>query len=281
MGYWLPIFILRVVKHVPVLCTYSKITYLDFVNFTIFNGIVVRVNQVNRIMSSELKYWFLRDHRLFKNLSYSEIDSLCILKRFKKSKKHEIIDLPYSEKERIYLLKQGALKLLTINEEGEEILIDIIQKGDLFGELGLNKSEKATEYIKVVSDEAILCTFFKDKLEEVMLKKPDFALNYIKFIGFNYKKIQNSYKNIFFKDAKTRLLLLLHMILEKEGATDTVFSLPNYLTQKDIAQLICATRQTVISLFKELEMEGILQYTQKEILISDTTKLKKIAEKVK
>lgn len=60
-------------------------------------------------MSADLKYWYLRDHQLFRNLSFSEINGLCILKKFKKSKKSEILDLPYSEKERVYFLKRERL----------------------------------------------------------------------------------------------------------------------------------------------------------------------------
>ena len=160
------------------------------------------------------------------------------------------------------------------------MLLDILQKGDIFGDLNLVKNATNNEFFKVVSEDAIICTFFRENLEEVMQKKPDFALNYIKFIGFNYKKIQNSYKNILFKDAKTRLLLLLNMIIEKESPQNSTFVLPNYLTQKDIAQLICTTRQTIISLFKELEHEGILHYSQKEIIIQDIQKIKNIAENV-
>ncbi len=232
-------------------------------------------------MSAELKYWYLHDHKLFRNLSFSEIDQLCILKRFKKSRFNEIIELPYSDKERIFLLKQGTLKLIRINSEGEEVVIDIIQKGDLFGELNLEKSEDADEYLKVVSNEAILCTFLKENLELLIQRKPEFALNYIKFIGFNFKKIQNSYKNIFFKDARTRLLLLIIMMIEKEGLNSEPYELPNYLTQKDIAQLICTTRQTVITLIKSLEDEGLIRYTQKKIEIPNIQKIKNLTDNVK
>ncbi len=232
-------------------------------------------------MSSELKYWYLHDHKLFRNLSFSEIDALCILKKFKKSKKNELIDLPFSDKERIYFLKQGIIKLVKINADGEDILIDILQKGDLFGDLNLEQPTENNEFFKVVSNEAIICTFYREKLEEVMFKKPDFALNYIKFIGFNFKKIQNSYKNILFRDAKTRILLLLNLIIEKDQIDSTSYTLPNYLTQKDIAQLICTTRQTIITLLKELENDGILKYSQKEISILDVNKIKKLVENVK
>ncbi len=232
-------------------------------------------------MTSDLKYWYLHEHKLFRNLSFSEIDALCILKRFKKSKKNEYVDLPFDEKERIYFIKQGTIKLIKINNEGEEVLLDILQKGDLFGDLNLEKPVANEEYFKVVSDEAIICTFYRENLEAVMHKKPDFALNYIKFIGFNFRKMQNSYKNILFRDAKTRLLLLLNMIIEKENVKSTSFILPNYLTQKDIAQLICTTRQTIISLFKELEKDNILRYTQKEIKIPDIEIIKNFVKNVK
>lgn len=121
-------------------------------------------------MNSDLKYWYLHEHKLFRNLSFSEIDALCILKRFKKSKKNEIIDLPFSEKERIYFLKHGSIKLVKINDHGDELLLDILQKGDLFGDLNLEKNTERNEFFKVVSDEAIICTFFRENLEEVMQK---------------------------------------------------------------------------------------------------------------
>lgn len=232
-------------------------------------------------MSSNIKYWYLHEHQLFSKLSFDEIDALCILKKFKKSKKNELLDLPFGEKERIYFLKKGTIKLIRINDQGEEVLMDILQKNDLFGNLNLDANANGDEFFKVVSDEAILCTFYREKLEEVMVKKPDFALDYIKFVGFNFKKLQNSYKNILFKDAKTRLLLLLSMIIDKEKVNTASYALPNYLTQKDIAQLICTTRQTIISLFKELENEGMLIYAQKEISIPDVQKIREFVKNVK
>ncbi len=232
-------------------------------------------------MSSQLKYWFLHDHKLFRSLSFSEIDTLCILNKFQKSKKSEIVELPQTDKERIFFLKKGALKLIRLTEDGEEILQDIIQKGDIFGEIGFAKNHNDTDFIKVVSEEAILCTFYREKLEEIILQKPNFALTYIKFMGFQFNKFQNSYKNIFFKDAKTRLLLFLVSLIEKEEIEPESYSIPSFLTQKDIAQLICTTRQTVISLLNELHDEELIHYIDKKIVITNIKKIKKIAHNVK
>lgn len=231
--------------------------------------------------SSNLKYWYLHEHRLFRNLSFSEIDALCILKKFKRSKKNEYVDLPYSDKERVYFLKKGSIKLIKIDDKGDEQLIDLLQKGDIFGDLNLERHSTEQEFLKVVSEEAIICTFYRENLEEVMVKKPEFALNYIKFVGFNFKKLENNYKNILFKDAKTRLMLLIQRLIEKEQTKGSAFTLPNYLTQKDLAQLICTTRQTIITLIKELQSEGILEINHKEIVIHDMNAIQKFLENVK
>jgi CRP/FNR family transcriptional regulator len=42
-------------------------------------------------MSEELKYWYLRDHKLFWTLSMSQIKQLCIITGFKKAKKGDVI----------------------------------------------------------------------------------------------------------------------------------------------------------------------------------------------
>ncbi len=232
-------------------------------------------------MNSQLKYWFLHDHKLFKNLSFSEVNALCIMKKFQKSKKSEIIELPHSERDRIFFLKKGILKLIRITEDGEEVLQDIIQKGDLFGEIGFEKNSNESEFMKVVSEEAILCMFYRDRLEEIMLQKPDFALTYIKFIGFQFTKIKNSYKNILFKDAKTRLILLFITLIDSEKINEGDFVIPKYLTQKDMAQLICTTRQTVISLLNELQKEHLILNIDNNMIIKDVEKFKKLVANVK
>ena len=47
----------------------------------------------------------------------------------------------------------------------------------------------------------------------------------------------------------------------------------NYLTQTDIAQIICTSRQTATLLLNELEEKGLMYYGRKEIIIEDISKL--------
>lgn len=225
-------------------------------------------------MYDDLKYWYLRDHKLFRTLSFAQIKQLCIITGFKKANKGEVIYFSSSDVPRIFLLKKGNIKIVAVDEEGNETIKDIIQKGDLFGELTLESDNQANEYAKVLSDDVVICSFLLSDFEDLLLRNPSLALSYTKFVGLKMKRIKNSYSNLISKDARTRLLQFLKDWAEKEGhQTDNKVVLENYLTQNDIAQIICTSRQTATQLLNEMETNGIILYNRKEILINDISKL--------
>jgi CRP-like cAMP-binding protein len=225
-------------------------------------------------MYDELKYWYLRDHKLFWTLSMSQIKQLCIITGFKKANKGEIIYFSNSDVLRIFLLKKGSIKIVAVDEEGNETIKDIIQKGDLFGELTLEKDAQSNECAKALSDDVAICSFLMSDFENLLLQNPSLALSYTKFVGLKMKRIKNSYANLISKDAKTRLYQFLKDWAEKEGKrTDNTVVIENYLTQNDMAQIICTSRQTATQLLNEMENKGLLVYNRKEIIIPDITKL--------
>lgn len=221
-------------------------------------------------MSEEVKYWHLRNHKLFWVLNNSQVRQLCIITNFKKAKKGDVIDFGDSEIPRIYLLKKGNIKIVKIDEEGNELIIDVIQKGELFGELGFGEMENSNEYAKVLTDQVILCSFNVTDFERVLTEYPGLAISYTKFVGFQLKRVKNSYSNLFFKTAKQRLVAFLKDWIEREGAAkEGQVILSNYLTQQDISQIICTSRQTATQIFNEWEQKGVITYGRKEIIIQD------------
>lgn len=225
-------------------------------------------------MFEDLKYWYLRDHKLFRTLSFTQIKQLCIITGFKKAQKGEIIYFSSSDVPRIFLLKKGNIKIVAVDEEGNESIKDIIQKGDLFGELTLEKDNQANEFAKVLSNDVVICSFLLSDFEDLLLRNPSLALSYTKFVGLKMKRIKNSYSNLISKDARTRLYQFLRDWAEREGKrSGNTVVLENYLTQTDIAQIICTSRQTATQLLNEMETKGVLDYKRREIIIADINKL--------
>lgn len=219
-------------------------------------------------MYEELKYWYLRDHKLFRALSFSQIKQLCIIVGFKKAKKGEILYFSTSDVPRIFLLKKGNIKIVSVDDDGNETIKDIIQKGDLFGELDLDPDKSANEYAKALTDEVSICSFLMSDFEDLLLRNPNLAVSYTKFVGLKMKRVRNNYANLVSKDAKTRLYQFLKDWAAREGKiAGNAVALDNYLTQTDIAQIICTSRQTAVQLLGEMEASGLLQYGRKQIVI--------------
>jgi len=225
-------------------------------------------------MYEDLKYWYLRDHKLFRALSFSQIKQLCIIVGFKKAKKGEILYFSSSDVPRIFLLKRGNIKIVSVDEDGNETIKDIIQKGDLFGELTLENDRNSNEYAKALTDEVSICSFLMSDFEDLLLRNPSLALSYTKFVGLKMKRIKNNYSNLVSKDAKTRLYQFLKDWAESEGKqVGNQVTIENYLTQNDMAQIICTSRQTATQLLNEMEEQNLISYSRKEIIIGDITKI--------
>lgn len=219
-------------------------------------------------MSEEVKFWHLRNHQLFWVLNNSQVRQLCIITNFKRAKKGELIDLGDGESPRIYLLKKGNLKVVQVDEEGNELIVDIIQKGELFGSLSLDREDNSSEYAQVLTEGVVLCSFNVSDFERLLAENPTLAISYTKLVGFRLKRIKNNYSNLFFKTTKERLVTFLNDWAKREGRfTGEEVHLDNFLTQKEISQIICSSRQTTTQIFNEWEQQGLITYSRKEISI--------------
>lgn len=225
-------------------------------------------------MNSEVKYWHLRNHKLFSVLNNRQIEELCIIVSYKKAHKGEIIYFADEAVKRIYFLKKGTIKIAEMGENGNESIREILRPGDLFGEITLDQSDGSPEYAQAVSKEVVICSFMLEDFEKLLTEYPGLALRFTKFVGFRLKRLRNNYSNLIFKDVRTRLLAFLKDWAEREGkVTDAGVLIENYLTHQDLAGLVCSTRQTVTQLLNELESKGSLRYSRKEILITDMNRL--------
>lgn len=224
-------------------------------------------------MYSELKYWYLRDHKLFEVLNSSQIKQLCVIVGFKKAKKGEVIYFSSSDVPRIFFLKTGNIKIVSIDDEGNETIKDIIQRGDLFGELDLVNDPNSNEQAVALTNEVSICSFLMSDFENLLLQNPSLALSYTKFVGLKMKRIKISYSNLVSKDARARLVSFLKDWALNEGIKKgNTYTVKNYLTQTEIAQIVCTSRQTATILLNDLEHEGLIHYNRKELIIEDITK---------
>lgn len=222
-----------------------------------------------------VNYWYLRDHIIFDSLTDDDYKELDWIIAFKTCSKHEFIYFPEDNLKKVFFVKKGNVKLGYYDDSGNEILLDVLKKGDIFGQLHLDQEQSGQEFAVAVSDQTVLCNFNVKEFEEMLQTRADIAIKYSKQVGKQQMTVSRRYSTLLFKDARTRLLQFFKEWAEKEmeNVTENI-TLTNYLTQQEIAALNGLSRQTTTRLLGEFKESNILSITRKEISIPSLSLLK-------
>jgi len=228
-------------------------------------------------MDNSASLLILKKYPLFEKLSQGEYKELSVADNYKEAKTGEFIYFEAFQHNQIYFIKSGHIRLGYLDEAGERITKDILGPGDFFGQITLERTNLGGEFAQAFKGTVSLCSFTIDHFSRLLDSRPDIAVKYSKLIGLRMKRFENRLINILHKDVKTRLILFLGQLL-KDAVNPRVVSeyqvnIPNYLTHEEIAHLIGTSRQTVTTLFNELESAGICMYSRKEIKFSDVEKI--------
>jgi len=224
----------------------------------------------------ESPFW-IKKYDLWCQLSDDVYDELKV--------QHSVIEVPKGEyiyfeaynHNKVYFVKEGTIKIGYIDDDGNEKVKEIIQKGELFGQFSLERNSLHGEFAQAYKNDVSICAFTIDDFEKLLKNRPDLALKYSKQVGAKLRNIETRLVNLLNKDVKTRLIHFLWQLVEQNLGENTAegFCIPNYLTHEDIASLIGSSRQTVTTMINELETEGILSYNRQEICFLDVKKLQK------
>ena len=229
-------------------------------------------------MTADKKMLLIRNYDLWCHISDEEYEELNLVHHFIEAKKGDYIYFEAFNHNKLYFIKEGYIRIGFIDEEGNEVIKEIIQQGELFGQFTLEKNNLSGEFARAYKADVSLCAFNIEDFEKLLNRKPAIALKYTKQVGNKLRNIQNRLVNLLNKDVKTRLLdffwQLLHVNMGDE--TPEGICIPNYLTHEDIAHLIGSSRQTVTTMINELAEEGILSYNRQQICFPDVKKIQKL-----
>lgn len=185
------------------------------------------------------------------------------------------IYFPNEPSEVIFFLKSGRVKIGSYSDDGKEVIKAIMHPGDMFGEMGLIGEETRNDFAIAMDDEVRVCTMNVDEVLAMMRGNPELSLRVTATIGNRLSKIERKFESLIFKDARTRIVDLVHEMASERGrvlAGGEVL-LEHSLTHQDIANLTATSRQTVTTVLNELKESNVINFDRKSILVHEMDKL--------
>jgi CRP-like cAMP-binding protein len=227
-------------------------------------------------MAENTKLWYLENFNLFELMDKSkmmELDAITSMQEIKKSQPIYFAEDPSNS---IFFLKKGRVKLSRISPDGKEMIVALINPGEVFGEMSILDVGERTDFATTM-DESLICAISKDDFKNFVEKNPKLNLEITKLIGFRMRKYSERIEDLVFKDAEQRVITFIYNLAIEQGKRigDEIFFKP-FLTHQNIAELTACSRQTVNSILTELREKGLIDFDRKKLIIHNEKELKKL-----
>jgi CRP/FNR family transcriptional regulator len=220
----------------------------------------------------------IRNNDFFSEISEEDFNSMNIIHHFKETPKGDFIYFEAHLHNSLYFLKDGFVKIGFYNENGEEVIKDIIGKGDVFGQFTLLPKNMEGEFAQAHKGDVSLCMFKVDAFEQLLRQNPQITLKFTKQLGEKMLKVENRMLNLLHKTVAERLQYFLLNLTRQfpDNLMGERFLMDTIFTHDDIARLIGSSRQTVSTLINQWEKQGVICFTRHSFIIPEVNKLQKI-----
>lgn len=225
---------------------------------------------------------FLNKVEIFKNLpkeSFRIID-----KRIRKMyfKKGEQIMSEFEQGEGIFFVHSGIVKLTKQDEHGNEMIVCIKKKGDIFAEACLFNDEINYPATGVMVQEGEVYFLRTEELENELMASPQMAVQMIRYMSTQLRDFTSIMRDIALLDVYTKTVKTLERLAGQFGESHcnrVYIEIP--LTVQEFASLIGTSRESVSRVFSKLRKDGLIDIKSKKIVILDwcrfcSTRLKNV-----
>lgn len=227
-------------------------------------------------MSEKSKLWYLANFNLFDGLPSEKMENLGSITFLHNFAKNQPIYFAEATSSSIFFLKHGRVKLTRMSPDGKEMIVALVNPGEVFGEMAIIDDGNRTDTAYAL-DETIICAISKDDFKQFVESNPELNPRVTKLIGLKLRQFSEKVEDLVFKDAPTRVISFLVSLSSTQGKRvgDEIFVKP-FLTHKEIAELTACTRQTVNSILTDLREKGTIHFDRKKLIIKDEPKLKSL-----
>ena len=222
---------------------------------------------------------FLRGVHLFQSLSHDDSESLSASLKRRLLKKGEALFRKGDEGTSLYIVKSGSVKIVLPSDMGDEVAPAILSKGDFFGEMALLDGLPRSADVVALEPSELLALNQKDFL--AFLKDNEEAIQSIfSYLSMRLRKTDDLLEDAHFLNISTRFARRLVELSQKYGHQKEeggAIQIELRLTQKDLASIVGATRESINKELRILREKGLVNTEGNSIKILNMERLEKRA----
>jgi CRP/FNR family transcriptional regulator, cyclic AMP receptor protein len=214
----------------------------------------------------------LQSHYLFGKLDPNHIDRLasCIIE--KSVGRGAIIFAKDDAGSSLFAIREGTAKMTVPSADGHEVVVNLVTKGDIFGEIALLDGLPRTTDAVAISDCEMFVIERRDFLPLVR-EEPEIALKLIEIVCGRLRQTTQQVESIMFLQLPGRLAKAL-LRLSRGGGRERKVA----VTQKDLGNIIGMSRESTNRQLRLWAENNWVRPERRGITILSVEALERIAE---
>ena len=175
---------------------------------------------------------------------------------------------PGDPSDQLFLLHSGRVKISVPGSGSKQCIFQIARRGEAFGEGGLF-GERIRRAVAEVLERASVTVIPREAVLAYAGENPEFWQSFAEILGQRVRHLEEQVESLSLLEVEqriARLLLRWAGSAQENGSSEE--TLQFRLSQKDLAGLVGATRETTSSSLNKLRRQGCLEIRRRCLVIS-------------
>jgi CRP/FNR family transcriptional regulator, cyclic AMP receptor protein len=214
----------------------------------------------------------LGDFTLFRELNHFELEKIASISIAREWKKHSHVFLQGDRLENVYFIFDGKIKIYKSDLSGKEQIVAIAKKGEMFPHVGFFRQGDYPAYAEVLEPSTLIAVPIS-KFEKVLIENPELCIKVFKVLGEKIVDLQNRLEEQILNNTYEQIVKLLIRLAQKHGIeqADGTIHLKSEFTNRDLANMIGTTRETISRTLTKMKKEELIQLDHEGNMILDIT----------
>ena len=221
---------------------------------------------------------FLTGAALFGQLPQAALEQVAEHFRVKHVQRGGFVFLEGTPASSLNLLAEGRVKVIRETDEGQEVILRLIQPGEIFGGAG-GWGEATYPASARAQEDAVVLQLPAESFTNLIAHQPEFALAVVHELGQRLRTAESRIRELQTERVERRIARALLRLANKTGVkTENGIDLGGPLTRQDLAELAGTTLSTASRTLSAWDQQGIIAAGRERVTIVRPHELVSIAE---
>ena len=220
----------------------------------------------------------LTSNYMFQDLPPELIDRIVNLSVTKKVRAGEALFYKSDEGDALYGIQSGRIRISTSTPGGQELVLNIIEEGEIFGEIALLDGKPRTADA-IAIDNCELMVIHRRDIRHLLEKEPALALHFLELAGARLRWLSDRIEDSAFLDVAGRLAKqLLHMAEIAGEQTPEGIMIKLQPSQSELGQMLGTSRISVSKHLRRWRDRDWVKLSRGSVLLKQPDALQNIID---